>query len=68
MRRTPSCGGISVTDCFLLWGFSVICFVFEISESDTESKKCDTHLSIGKPVVSITFKIPLFSGHVLGVK
>uniref|UniRef100_A0A8B9BPQ8 Fibronectin type-III domain-containing protein n=1 Tax=Anser brachyrhynchus TaxID=132585 RepID=A0A8B9BPQ8_9AVES len=32
--------------------FSLICFVFEISESDTESKKYDAHLSIGKPVVS----------------
>lgn len=52
MKRTPSCGGIFVTDCFLLLRFSLICFVFEISESDTESKKYDTHLSIGKPVVS----------------
>ena len=52
----------------LLSGFSVIWFVFEISESDTDSKKCDIHLSIGKPVVSIIHKILLFSVPVLPIK
>lgn len=40
----------------LLLGFSVIWFVFEIADSDTEPKRCDIHLSIGKPVVSISLK------------
>lgn len=46
--------------------FSVICFIFDFSESDTESKKlCDLHLSIGKPIVSIVFKMLYFSTYVL---